>query len=146
MSWIKTESDYIIYTDDTNYYAKNGITGIVDFSSTFGVGTVTNYCMDQLGIAGGIVHFTQGTYNVETPIKIRKASRIEGEGKKATVLKASDNIDAIVTNYNYGDALTDTYCEMANIQLYGNKDNYTCSGIKGYFFRAWFDNICIRMF
>lgn len=78
---------YIIYTDGTNYYAKNAATGIVDFSST-NANTLVAYAFGNLR-NGGTVFFKAGTYTLNKMSFNFNNTIIDGEGQSSILQLAS---------------------------------------------------------
>jgi len=72
---------YIIFTDGTNYYAKNGKTGQIDFSGT-DASTVIQNAINSLAEGGGKIYIKAGVYRCKSQIDLTKARSIviEGEG------------------------------------------------------------------
>jgi len=58
-----SDSSYIIFPSGSSYYAKNGTTGAIDYSST-DAGVVIEYAITALGSQGGIIHLKVGVYNI----------------------------------------------------------------------------------
>lgn len=89
--------NYLIYSDGTgNYYAKNGATGIIDFSGTSGTQVGQN-SINALSTDGGKIIFV-GTIILEGPLLIHNETygRLEISGFGAsTQLVASQNSDGI---------------------------------------------------
>lgn len=57
-----TEASYIIFTDGTNYYARNGTTGKIDFSGTVAL-TAINYAINALKNGkNGMIYIKPGNY------------------------------------------------------------------------------------
>lgn len=65
-----TEASYIIFTDGTNVYARNGLTGEIEFSGA-DAGEVINNAISQLP-SGGKVFINPGEYIVSTTILVDK--------------------------------------------------------------------------
>lgn len=63
---------YIIWTDGTNYYAKNGSTGKVDYSGT-NASTVINAALSQLN-GNRSIFFRSGIYNISAPLIINHSN------------------------------------------------------------------------
>ena len=81
---------YLIWTDGTNYYAKNGSTGKVDYSGTNG--NQLFYNVFNATISGGTVKISVGNFNLTgTEIKISKQIKIEGSGFGTQLYQGSNN-------------------------------------------------------
>jgi len=79
---------YLIYTDGTNYYAKNGSTGKVDYSGTVFV-IVIQSAIDTLAPPGGTIYIAVGKYYVDNktiniPLYNNRSVSIFGSGMFAT--------------------------------------------------------------
>jgi hypothetical protein len=73
-------ASYIVFTDGVNVYAKNGLTGAIEYSNPGDAGDVINYCVSKLPANGGKIFIRAGTYSVKTPVTInRNGVMIEGE-------------------------------------------------------------------
>jgi hypothetical protein len=87
-------ASYIIFHDNEtpkNYYAKNGLTGEIEFSGT-----------DASKVIQSAIDALTGTYTINTPLKIpvypTYAPLIQGEGTKKTILKLGDGVnDDVIT-------------------------------------------------
>lgn len=94
---VEETASYIIYTDGTTVYAKNGTTGKIDYQSeTNDAAPLLQYAMDRIGNSstGGKIFIKKGTYTL-TPqpaaehvflIKLRSGVTLEGEGGCATTI------------------------------------------------------------
>jgi hypothetical protein len=94
-----TEASYIIFTDGTNVYARDGNTGEIVKSST-NASEVIQYAIDNLPNMGGIpmgkIFVKTGTYKCDTPINFEnKAVIFWGEGKYATNFMFASGINGI---------------------------------------------------
>jgi len=78
-------ASYIVYTDGSKYYAKNGDTGVVEYSDA-DVAKVIQYAVDRVvASGGGKIFIRRGVYNAYSQVWIKSAGRpvrvvIEGEG------------------------------------------------------------------
>jgi len=106
-------ANYIIFGVDSDgdgvldeIYAKNGLTGEIEFSGT-NASKVIQSAIDALGVEGGKIFVREGTYVINTKIIIRKGIIFEGISPYATVLKAgggfTDYILEIESNYGEWD-------------------------------------------
>jgi len=73
---------YIIWTDGTNYHAKNGRTGQIDFSGA-DAGTVIQSAINALRSMGGIIYIKSGTYSVT--LSLYSGITLVGEGISTTI-------------------------------------------------------------
>jgi len=84
-----TEANYVIFTDGTNVYARNGLTGEIEFSGT-DAGEVINNVISQLP-TGGKIYITPGEYTVSTTILIDKQGiSLEGSFGATKLIGAGD--------------------------------------------------------
>jgi hypothetical protein len=83
-------ASYIVYTDGSKYYAKNGSTGMIEYSDTDAT-KVIQYTVNNAP-SGGLVLIKAGTYSITDTIIINKSLRLLGEGF-GTVLKVTDNLN-----------------------------------------------------
>ena len=92
-------TSYIIFTDGVSIFAKNGFTGIIDFSGATW-STVVQSSITAL-VSGGLISVKAGTYTATTTIPNADVSAnvmITGEGT-ATIINQSGGIDAINTDF-----------------------------------------------
>ena len=73
-----TPYSYLVYTDGTTIYAKNGTTGSISYSGT-DVGLITTNVINELKPYGGTIYFKRGIYYATTPIIMGNATVLEGE-------------------------------------------------------------------
>jgi len=85
-----TEADYIIFTDGTNYYARNGNTGKIEFNGdpTLVIQSAINALSE-----GTVFLKSLGTVNVGT---ITAKSNVSLIGDENTILKNSDGLGPII--------------------------------------------------
>lgn len=117
-------ASYIIYTDATYYYMKNGTTGRIDYSSTNASQVINN----ALGNLTSGRSYTQtvimkGNFSVDSPLLLKNYTKLIIDGK----LTASANMEAIIECYD------DVAFEHITVEggiLDGNKDfGVVCGGI-----------------
>lgn len=77
---------YLVYTDGTATYAKNGSTGMVEYSG------LSSTVINQAVTHSGKIVLTKGTYEINTPINLVSNLFLTGEGN-ATVLVAATNLN-----------------------------------------------------
>jgi hypothetical protein len=105
------EASYIVFTDGSKYYAKNGSTGMIEYSDT-DASNVIQYAINKVSaLNGGIVYLKAGRYMLGSSIVLKSGVILQGEGWNrqniepyapetgktvgGTVLDASAGIDAI---------------------------------------------------
>jgi len=95
--WDKvTEASYIIFTDGTTYYAKNGVTGQIDFSGIV-ASTVIQSTINQIGVlGGGNIFLKKGTYTCSTTLNIANRDRITLLGEEGTIIRCTVTIDPLL--------------------------------------------------
>ncbi|MCX6821839.1 MAG: right-handed parallel beta-helix repeat-containing protein [Candidatus Aenigmarchaeota archaeon] len=114
-----SEVSYIVFTDGTNIYARNGMTGEIEFQGTDAT-TIIQSTINSLGTNGGKIFIKEGTYLLTDTIYLN--SRIALDGVKGeTELTLVDNVNknvlsTITTNNNY-------YITISNLKINGNKQN-----------------------
>jgi hypothetical protein len=87
--YVVNPASYIVFTDGSKYYVKNGSTGVVEYSDT-DASNVIQYAVNQANaLGGGKVFIARGTYVVRRTVQVKSNVVLEGEGIDATVLKAS---------------------------------------------------------
>jgi len=72
---------YLVYTDGTTIYAKNGTTGSISYSGT-DVGLIVTNVINELRnntVPGGTIYFKKGVYYATTSIIMANATVLEGE-------------------------------------------------------------------
>jgi hypothetical protein len=100
-SFTETAS-YVIWTDGTYVYAKNGVTGAIDFKGT-DASTVIQSIIDALSTTrGGIIFIKSGIYYMTKTITITKPVKLVGEGMNYldmtwfTKLKAANPLNPVI--------------------------------------------------
>jgi len=86
---------YIIFKVGGMTYARNGLTGRVDFGGT-DAAEVIQRAVDALEGKGGVIHLKAGEYVVDRTIQLKSNIVLEGDGMGLTVLKSSPG------NYSFG--------------------------------------------
>jgi len=123
---IETAS-YTISTDGTNYYAKNGTTGTIDYSGTDS-STVFVQAITTLGVKGwGCINIREGVFELPSGILIPDPGqtfylKIEGAGIASTELKLADGANCSVIKYN-GTSSRLQWLTLRDFMINGNKDN-----------------------
>jgi hypothetical protein len=118
----QTEASYIIFTDGTKVYARNGKTGAIDYSGTDAT-TVIQSAINAL--SSGVVFIKDGLYIITASIIPKSHVYLVGESWN-TILKLKDNAteDATHSNVIYSnDEVEDIV--IRNLQIDGNKANQT---------------------
>lgn len=118
-------ASYVIFKEGSIYYARNGKTGVTDYSGT----DASKIIQNAIGAitSGGIIHISVGVYEIRTTIKVKPQVILEGEGgsaifDKGTILRLADGVNTnIIENENVGTA--DRYIIIRQLALDGNKDN-----------------------
>ena len=100
---------YVIYTDGSKYYAKNGSTGQVDFSSS-DASTVIQNAINQIEGSGGKIFVRSGRYVISSTVTVkpyidiefeRNAVRISSTVSPAFILTGSSPIHFIKVSGGY---------------------------------------------
>ena len=83
------ETSYIVFTDGSKYYAKNGNTGVIEYSDADAT-NVIQYAVNKTNeLGGGKVFLRAGNYVINATINAKSNVVLEGEGMGITILKAS---------------------------------------------------------
>jgi len=95
----QTEASYIIFTDGTMVYARNGTTGAIDYNGT-DAATVINSVANAL-TSGGLILLKGGTYSITSKVSLPYQGLIlQGESPEHVVLNLSgDGEISIETGY-----------------------------------------------
>ena len=106
---LKAPASYIVFTDGVKYYAKNGSTGIIEYSDT-DASNVIQYAIDNTVASGkwGTVHLADGVYNLSKTITLYSGVGLKGTkagwrtdtGTLSTVLVGRFN-DVIIKIVNH---------------------------------------------
>jgi parallel beta-helix repeat protein len=128
------ETSYLIWTDNSKVYAKNGLTGTIDYSQADAATVINNAVTATHNRGGGIVFIKSGTYSICSSIIMKSYVTLEGEGwgeqKASTILRLADNVnnDVIKTPQQKNYHIT-----VRNLQIDGNQHHQTAgSGIHIY--------------
>lgn len=120
-----TESaDYLLFTDGTNYFAKNGASGKIEYTDT-DIGALVQTCADVIGSDGGIIEIKAGEYEQYTTISLNVTHEnlcIRGEGYKTqTIFDLQDNIRAFeiigTSSVSPADHITIEYLKLTRTGL-----------------------------
>jgi hypothetical protein len=84
-------ASYIIFTDGSRYYAKNGLTGIVEYSDT-DASNLLQKLINALSSVGGRIFIKSGTYILSSTVTISNTRQLVIEGELGTVLKPVSSI------------------------------------------------------
>jgi parallel beta-helix repeat protein len=126
MQYPALEATYLIWTDGSTIYAKNGLTGIIAYSGSDAATVINNAVTATYEDGGGIVFAKSGNYSLGSSIVLKSYVTLEGEGwgeqKAPTVLRLADNVndDVIKTpqQKNY-------HVAVRNLQIEGNNAHQT---------------------
>ncbi len=119
------EASYIIWVDGSTYYAKNGITGKIDYSGP-DAATVIQSSIDNLNTTttmGGHIHILAGSYNITHTIHLSPYLKITGEERFTTRLNLEYGV-----NDNMFEATKDLYygtLEFHDLYLNGARGSQT---------------------
>jgi len=87
-----TEASYIIFTDGTNYYARNGFTGKIDYKGN-DAASIIQQAINTLTNGGKIV-IMDGDFRITSPLILKNNMRLEIS--PGTVLKAVNNMNRLI--------------------------------------------------
>ncbi len=109
-----TEASYIIFTDGSTVYARNGLTGEIEFSgidASTVIQSAINGLTDapHLNLKGGLIYFHPAFYYIDTPITINGTSlydgiRFVGANSISTQLRPTGNFPVFLL-FNIGHEL-----------------------------------------
>jgi len=77
-------ASYIVYTDGSKYYAKNGATGQIEYVDT-DASNVFQYASDKLKDVGGIIFVKTGTYVFSKSVRLWSSIHVVGEARGISV-------------------------------------------------------------
>lgn len=111
-----TEALYIIWTDGTTYYAKNGATGAIDFS-----GTVFSTVMQSAINAGpgGEITIKPGVYSVTVPIETVKELTIQGSYGYGSSNGVTLNVSPGITCFRYTGGVAAPFVKITDLFITG---------------------------
>jgi hypothetical protein len=88
---------YTIYQTGGTVYARNGTTGLVDYSGTNASSVIQNV-LNALSSTTGMVFIKRGTYALDTSLNIpQSAISIYGEDIGSTTLQATTSMNSVIT-------------------------------------------------
>jgi len=116
-------SSYIVFSDGIYVYAKNGKTGLVDYSGR-DASEVIQASINALGPSGGSVLIREGTYVISKTIKVPGDVTLSGVGF-ATKLVLEDYADEEVIENMHADAYVDSNIVINDLQIDGNGGRQT---------------------
>lgn len=147
LDWIchTQETDYVIYQDHQNTYAKNVKTTKIEFSG-FDAARIIQSAIDNL-TDGGKIFVKQGSYIITHSILLDSNIVLEGEGWNSILLLSENANTEIIKGKKIGIGKI----QIKNLQLDGNRENQDEYGIGGHagiaLFESWdtiFDHLYIR--
>ena len=115
---------YIVYKDGATTYARNGTTGVIDFSNTNSA-TVINQCLTGINTAGGgWIHVKKGTYSITTALVIPDSGALifsgEGADEDGTVLQVPTGSDNNLFEFTGVKTVAAFFNVFKDFQGYGN--------------------------
>jgi parallel beta-helix repeat protein len=119
-------ASYLIWTDSSTIYAKNGLTGIIDYSGRDAATVINKAITATHDEGGGLVFIKSGKYSISSSIILKSYVTLEGEGwgeqKAPTILRLADNVndDVIKTPQQKNYHIT-----VRNLQIEGNNAHQT---------------------
>jgi len=133
---LATPANYVVFSDGSMYYARNGLTGEVEFSGS-DFATVVQNAINALPTSGGKIHIKAGNYTVSQTIILKDYLTLEGEGPYATILYLEDgaNCDILATLGPVHPR--HSYITIRDLRLEGNKDNNPTAGRGIHLVSAW---------
>lgn len=113
-----SEASFIVLTDGSLVYAKNGETGLVDFWGS-NASEVIQAAIDGLGLHGGMVLIREGSYVISSTIRVPGNVTLSGVGF-ATRLVLADYANQEVIENKHPDAYVDSNIVVRDLQIDGN--------------------------
>jgi len=105
---ITGEASYIVFTDGSRYYVKNGSTGMIEYSDADATNVIQYSINKVIAMGGGTVLLREGKYYLSNTISIQNAVGVElrGLGMGKTVLMPNTDDPGwapviLVNNSNY---------------------------------------------
>ena len=120
------EASYLIWADGSRVCAKNGLTGMIDYSEKDAAMVINKAITAAHNKGGGLVFIKSGNYSISSSIVLKSYVTLEGEGwgeqKAPTVLRLADNVndDVIKTPQQKNYHIT-----IRNLQIEGNNAHQT---------------------
>jgi len=128
------ESDYVIWKDGSNYYAKNGTNGVINKDTNFT--KIIQDCINELNESGdgGLINIKKGVYSVTFPIYVKRNIHIKGAGyswpssndKGITILRLANSANCTVI-YLQGTIGVDNF-HLEDFLIDGNQGNQDGGG------------------
>jgi hypothetical protein len=118
---------YIVFTDGVRYYARNGSTGLIEYSDR-DAAKVVQYAIDNTPLPGGTIFIKRGDYYLGGAVRITKFINLVGEGVNATKLILSPNANSRMIEYCIDPTLVsqlrfvNQHMYIAHLMLHGNAD------------------------
>jgi len=147
-SFSVSEASYIVWKDKTVVYARNGLTGAIDYSGEDAASVINSAIAKASANGGGLVFVKSGNYEIDSSIVLRSYVALEGEGwgeqSAATVLslKSGLNFDVIATPKE-----KNFHVAIRNLRIEGSRigESDTSDGIHVYASdRAVIENVAVR--
>lgn len=110
--WIKEETLVLAATYGPQFAVCDGIDDNLEIQAA----------MDAIGISGGVLGLSQGTFDIGAPILHKPNICIRGAGRRYTTLKAKNALNAPVIHDNSN---TVSNIELADLTIDGNAANQT---------------------
>ena len=97
-------ASYIVWVDSGTYYAKNGDTGVIDYSSTNATVIFNAIFVPN----AGLIQIKTGTYYIDRNITIQDRTTVIGEGKSSTYIRRNTaNVTVILkTSVGWAQGIT----------------------------------------
>jgi parallel beta-helix repeat protein len=121
-----SDATYLIWTSGSTVYAKNSLTGTIDYSGSDAATVINNAITATYYNGGGLVFVKSGNYSLSSSVILKSYVTLEGEGwgeqKAPTLLRLADNVndDVIKTPQHKNYHIT-----VRNLQIEGNNAHQT---------------------
>lgn len=121
-----TTALYTIYIESGTYKYRNNSTGVVgSTTSSTDAGVVFQAAIDAATFAGSIF-VMGGNYIFTTTVNMKSGTKLVGEGKETTLLKAPTNAPIFI----FGSTAGIQHCDVSDMNLYHAQSGYTSSLVR----------------
>jgi hypothetical protein len=115
------QASYVVFTDRSMYYVKNGFTGQIEYSDG-DASNVIQYAVDRLDGVGGVVFVRYGVYEVKRSINLRSGVKLISE--KAVLKAVGSGFDVLRVAGSSDNPVTDVEVRGFELDLNGLDNGY----------------------
>jgi len=123
---LKAVASYIVFTDGSKYYAKNGSTGLIEFIDS-DASNLLQSIVNAMAGRGGRIFIRSGVYNITKPVKLIPNLVIEGEAPGFMRVDVAD--EAVYPTQGLGVTLNITNTSVSQVFYYYD-DSYWARNIE----------------